>query len=109
MTITIREAEIPPGLGEQIGITYINPDWVPVFDWIPDQAEGIESVLGPWLADRLDLPADPESAVGTDDRLELVDPAYPPIITAEYVATVRYDSDENEWIVDIEDAVDPVS
>jgi len=111
MSVTVREAEIPPGSGQQIEIVAFGyeSEWVPSFRRIPDYYEGIESVLEPWLVDRLDLPEDPERAVETDDRVISVGDGLfaSPILDAEYAATVMFDADEKEWIVEINEDLEP--
>lgn len=111
MNVTVREAEIPPESGQQIEIVSFGhePEWAPSFPRIPDYYEGIEPVLEPWLVDRLDLPEDPESAVEIDDRVISVGDGVfeSPTLDAEYAARVMFDADEKEWIVDINEALDP--
>ena len=113
MSVTVREAEIPPGSGQQIEIVTFGSEseWVPSFHRIPDSYEGIEPVLEPWLVDRLDLPEDPESAVETDDRVISAgkEGFESPILDAEYAARVLFDADKKEWIVDVNETLDPDS
>jgi hypothetical protein len=109
MSVTVREAEIPQGHGQQIEIVALGyeSEWVPSFPRIPDYYEGIEPVLEPWLIDRLDLPEDPESAIETDDRVISVgeNGFESPILDAEFAAIVMFDADEKEWIVEINEAL----